>query len=670
MKSDECGVLAASVMTSEKWPILDRIISKSCCAFRCDLAGPNTIPGDFEAPDEVIDIDATAVYGHNPESSKRAAIEEIRRGCAKLAQLDLSPSASSMLSNMRRSLRDLEETIFQAPSRGRMFSETMGTESSPKEQADWKLLSPAGGTLLKTIICVGSDGAREQWHTGRLLVSTIGVHFESGVVLAEGKLSTGLLRWTDILNVESSRQDWGGTEMLFYLHADCGVSYQQFSVQLGIDRDVEWLEEAWKIFKSGQLEELDSASMRSCSRCSSSIDTADTRRRCGPCENGVKFPSEGSYRREGRKPSFRLCALDEDAQRLVQAWSDMEKMYTVQPGLSKDAWSAINNMNEWDKFDIFSLQKATSQPLALVGHASLVSLDLLTACKFPTAAVKQVLLAWEGGYKKEPAYHNAMHAADITQAVFHTLSKVGLAQFIPSLISLSMILATIFHDIGHPGVNNHFLVARGDALAIRYNDNSVLENMHCATGFELMNATGANLLGFLSADDARSARKHMISILFATDMAFHHTCIREVGDVVRRQLPWEDSEMQTVVAKAVVHCCDIGNPTRPWDIFDQWTNLVMEEFFCQADLERQLGLSFAGGLSRGHSPLTRSLPFNVPKFQLGFAKMVVKPLYDVITQIPGLDFEGRVQLLSANIDTLTENGEQRSREIEEMKVAI
>ena len=46
------------------------------------------------------------------------------------------------------------------------------------------------------------------------------------------------------------------------------------------------------------------------------------------------------------------------------------------------------------------------------------------------------------------------------------------------------------HDVGHPGLNNAFLTQSGHPLAITYNDESPLEQMHAATTFLIMRRRG------------------------------------------------------------------------------------------------------------------------------------------------------------------------------------
>ena len=52
--------------------------------------------------------------------------------------------------------------------------------------------------------------------------------------------------------------------------------------------------------------------------------------------------------------------------------------------------------------------------------------------------------------------------------------------------AFAMLTASIIHDYRHPGVNNGFLMKTSHTIALRYNDESVLENFHVAEGFAVM----------------------------------------------------------------------------------------------------------------------------------------------------------------------------------------
>ena len=50
----------------------------------------------------------------------------------------------------------------------------------------------------------------------------------------------------------------------------------------------------------------------------------------------------------------------------------------------------------------------------------------------------------------------------------------------------ALLLSALCHDIGHGGRTNNLLVTMGDALAITYNDTSVLENHHAASTYRIL----------------------------------------------------------------------------------------------------------------------------------------------------------------------------------------
>jgi len=81
----------------------------------------------------------------------------------------------------------------------------------------------------------------------------------------------------------------------------------------------------------------------------------------------------------------------------------------------------------------------------------------------------------------------------------------------------------------------------------------------------------------------------------------------------------------------LVHSADISNPTKPLDVYVQWTNLVMEEFWLQGDKEKTMKLPVSFMCDRNTT--------KIPESQLGFIDGIVSPLAQIIVEFfPNLNF--------------------------------
>ena len=59
-------------------------------------------------------------------------------------------------------------------------------------------------------------------------------------------------------------------------------------------------------------------------------------------------------------------------------------------------------------------------------------------------------------------------------------------------------MASLCHDVNHPGLNNAYLTLTKDKLALKFNDSSVLENMHANLTFRILNKESQNIIKHLS----------------------------------------------------------------------------------------------------------------------------------------------------------------------------
>ena len=278
--------------------------------------------------------------------------------------------------------------------------------------------------------------------------------------------------------------------------------------------------------------------------------------------------------------------------------------------------AVLQKHKDWD-FDVFSLDKVTKKkPLSTMGLKVLYDSGLTEAFTFSESTLLNFLDRIEAGYNNVP-YHNAVHAADVLQACHFYIHRGLMRKWMTDLEVLALYLACICHDYKHPGVNSNFLINRGDPLAVRYNDRSVLESFHIAESFAVIQSM--NLLEHFSREDQTELRKLMIDCVLATDMTGHFKHVSEFQSKVDIGFDFEKASDRMVIFQMCIKCADISNAARPQKLNLNWTSRVMEEFFMQGDREKKEGLPI--------SPLCDRHSTNIPKSQIGFMDFIVKPMF-------------------------------------------
>ena len=238
-------------------------------------------------------------------------------------------------------------------------------------------------------------------------------------------------------------------------------------------------------------------------------------------------------------------------------------------------------------------------------------------------------------------YHNAVHAADVTQntATYIINSNIEEKAFTNINDILSLIVACLGHDIGHPGLNTNFLINSFDEKALTYNDNSPLENFHSAYLFKTIRNDDCNIFDKFSDLDFRTLRKRIISEILATDMAIHGKVLGVIKSKLinnpNKILISKDSkhifEEQQSLFDFVVHCADIAHNAKLFHISLRWVELLTEEMWKQGDKEKDMKLPVSFLCDRKN--------FDIPKSQVGFIKAFILPTFEVLTDIfPSLSY--------------------------------
>jgi len=296
-------------------------------------------------------------------------------------------------------------------------------------------------------------------------------------------------------------------------------------------------------------------------------------------------------------------------------------------------------LNSWD-FDVLKYQSEEVQEILTVIFGGL---NLLTEFSISTDTFRNFTAAIASLYLPN-TYHNFHHGADVCHLTFRILTLSHLTHILSTLEVLALLLAALAHDVGHLGVNNGFLVKSMHELALRYNDRSPLENLHCSILYDVLGREGCNVLKALTTAEAREARKLILSVILATDMAHHFDYINRTqlflevngedsmafstGEVPTMRCMAEDKN-RTFIMELVLHCADVSNPFRPAQLSFKWADKVTEEFCAQGDRETELGYEV--------SPMCDRKTVALCNMQLGFIEFVVAPLVIAFVKLlPGL----------------------------------
>lgn len=212
-------------------------------------------------------------------------------------------------------------------------------------------------------------------------------------------------------------------------------------------------------------------------------------------------------------------------------------------------------------------------------------------------------MATKAAYNEFVLYHNFRHVVDVLQACFHSLNSIGalppypyappkppdikskrksslalgkgkspekekpvdtaLSSIIKPFDALSLLVAAIGHDVGHPGVNNAFLVVLNSPLAQLYNDQSVLESFHCAAYSQILRRH------WPACFESAEMRKLMINDILATDMGLHFKYMSGMGDLQEKYTHNNNStdgwsikvqeEYRDLLCGLLIKCADISN---------------------------------------------------------------------------------------------------------------
>jgi len=272
-------------------------------------------------------------------------------------------------------------------------------------------------------------------------------------------------------------------------------------------------------------------------------------------------------------------------------------------------------------FDVWFVHKTTGHSVFLVAKYLLRKWEFNSALSISEAVSDSFFQRMEIGYRSNP-YHNACHAADVCHSLLYFTENSEIVKYLTGFDMIAVIIASLGHDLGHPALTNRYLVSNRHKIALRYNDSSVLENMHIAKIFKLLASPDSDILQTLVAEDWSHVRKIIIEMVLTTDMGKHFETLGKFRSRATNisDISLDNSEDKIFVLSMGLKAADLAHASKNDDLHKKWTDLVCEEFFNQGDTEKKQGQPVSMYCDRDNT--------DIPKSQAGFLKNIILPLYE------------------------------------------
>jgi len=277
--------------------------------------------------------------------------------------------------------------------------------------------------------------------------------------------------------------------------------------------------------------------------------------------------------------------------------------------LPEVAADVIESIQRWD----FDMRYLSGLQYVVLLREMFCYFRLPELLNFELITLERLLLVIRDHYFLNE-YHNFSHAFDVAQSAFCMLTTMHLEKYLAPLDIFIVLLATIGHDVEHPGCTNQHLIQSSSELAIRYHDRSCLENHHSYVLFSILQAPDCNVMRNFTAAQKKTARQQIIQAILGTDMVLHTQHVHNVQqrvssctDPKSSFLSKDNEHDRAFLVELLVHLSDLANIAKPFHLSKFWCENITVELFKLGAKERREGLTVSPGMDECETSCAKNM---------------------------------------------------------------
>lgn len=228
-------------------------------------------------------------------------------------------------------------------------------------------------------------------------------------------------------------------------------------------------------------------------------------------------------------------------------------------------------------------------------------------------------------YRNNP-YHNYQHAVDTLYTMAWMLGLPCFRTSLPDFYKFTLLVASLVHDVEHPGNDNSWEIKTQSPLAQKYNNMSVIENHSLAVTRELLKQPQLNLFAGIAGGKEAQADQMLQDLILCTDFSWHRVFLDELTQgVSRKDFDPRGEEFLSLISRTLIKVADISNTSKPYRQAKVWGLRVMNEFWAQGRKEKELNLPLG--------PLNDPEKSDFFSAQAGFIKFAAWELFVLLNRL-------------------------------------
>ncbi|KRX08646.1 hypothetical protein PPERSA_03517 [Pseudocohnilembus persalinus] len=223
--------------------------------------------------------------------------------------------------------------------------------------------------------------------------------------------------------------------------------------------------------------------------------------------------------------------------------------------------------------------------------------------------------------KNYNTFHNFTHGVSVMQCCYSIALSQKAQKYLSDFNVFGLSLSGLCHDVSHPAHTNIFAIKSMSKLALRYHDESPLEQHHAAVTFKIIKRIG--LLDNINKQQFDILRKDVIQNILHTDNSNHQKLLQAFQNAISNgfEEPQCLEYNKQLLQGMIIHAADFTGGAKDIETSMEWSIRCNQEFKNQYDLEGQIGIEQTVFMKDLHKIDV------LAKGEKGFFKMLVLPLW-------------------------------------------